>query len=487
MADVIIIGSGFGGSIAAKRFTEAGLNVTMLELGEQWDDPTKLQQSQDTKFILRLFRDYPVDYLQSKPKLVITQGMGLGGGSLVYSGIHLRAPQTSFASGWPAGYSRTNLDPYYTRVEARLGVQPMADTFQYKRPAVFAQGAAAAGLPAPVANPLAMTNCTRCGWCVPICKWGRKNTMAQTYLADAKATGRLLIRTNRKVKYVARYGAMYRVVYWKTDIRPDNYHIVNSGQLYYEDAPTVVIAGGAIESPVLLSRSFSETLPTGYTRINSFSTTDLGRQIDGSGDFAIGGFVPQQTDTYKGAIMMSHIDMGDYVLEDLHAIPVGPAVKLEAAFTLGGKDRTWGLAYKQRYRDFGAHLMLIGVVGKSPSGANISVTNDNGNAKVSTTAFQPPYGSLEAARSIITSLGGQVGKGPWERNGTAATVHPVGGCKMGGVVRSTDLQVTNNPNLYVIDGSVLPMGIFRNPSHTIAAIAEKAMDVILRVPGAPSW
>lgn len=487
MADVIIIGSGFGGSIAAKRFTEAGYTVSLIELGERWDDPAKLEQSQDTKFILRLFRDYPVDYLQSKPKVVVTQGMGLGGGSLVYSGIHLRAPESAFASGWPSGYSRANLDPYYTRVEQRLGVQAMPDTFQYKRPAVFAQGAAAAGLPAPSANPLAMTDCTRCGWCVPICKWGRKNTMAHTYLADAMATGRLAVYTNRKVKYVARYGSQYRVVYWRTDGREDNYHIVNRGDLYYQDAPKVVIACGSIESPALLSRCLTEDLPSGYTRISAFPSADLGRHIDGTGDFAVGGFVPQETETYKGAIMMAHIDMGDYVLEDLHAIPVGPAVKLEAAFTIGGEDRTWGLAYKQRYRDFGEHLLLVAIVGKSPSGANMSVTNDDGNVKLSGTPYQPPIGSMEAARSIITALGGQLAKGPWERSGIAATVHPVGGCKMESIVRPTDLQVYNNPGLHVIDGSVFPVGVFRNPANTIAAIAEKAMDVILQAPGAPTW
>lgn len=486
MPDVIVIGSGFGGAIAAKRLTEAGKSVSIIELGERWDDPLKLQQSQDTKFILRLFRDYPVDYLQSKPQLVVTQGMGFGGGSLVYSGIHLRAPTQAF-TGWPAGYSRENLDPFYSRVEQRLNVQTMPDTFSYRRPSVFAQGAAAAGLPAPVANPLAMTNCVRCGWCVPICKWGRKNTMAHTYLADAIATGRLAVYTNRKVKYIAKYGTKYRVVYWKTDVRADNYHIVNSGSLYYQEADSVVIAGGAIESPVLLQRSLSESLPYGYSRINAFSTTNLGRQIDGTGDFAVGGFVPQQVDTYKGAIMMANIDRGDYILEDLHAIPVGPAVKLEAAFTINGRDRTWGVEYKQRYRDYGQHMMLIGVIGKSPSGSNMSVTNDNGNAKLSTASYAPPPGAMEDARRIITSLGGTVGKGPWERSGTAATVHPTGGCPMGSVVRPTDLQVYNNPGLYVVDGSVLPGTVMRNPSNTIAAVAEKAMDVMLGVPGAPSW
>jgi len=83
MSDVLIIGSGFGGSIAAKRFTEAGNRVTILELGESWADPGKLEQSQDAKFVFRLLRDYPADYLRTRPKLRIAAGMGLGGGSLV--------------------------------------------------------------------------------------------------------------------------------------------------------------------------------------------------------------------------------------------------------------------------------------------------------------------------------------------------------------------------------------------------------------------
>src|SRR5690606_35892733 len=146
----------------------------------------------------------------------------------------------------------------------------------------------------------------------------------------------------------------------------------------------------------------------------------------------------------------------------------------------------WGLAYKQRYRDFGAHLLLIGIMGKSPSGANMSVSNDNGNVRLSGTAYQPPAGPMEAARSIITPLGGQLAKGPWERSGTAATVHPVGGCGMARIVRPTDLQVYDHPGLHVSDGSVLPGGVFRSPANTIGAIAEQAMDVVIQAPGAPT-
>lgn len=488
MAHVIVIGSGFGGSIAAKRLTEAGHTVAILELGEDMRDPAKLEQSQDTKYILRLFRDYPVDYLQAKPKVVVTQGMGFGGGSLVYSGIHLRAPSSAF-SGWPSGYTRANLDHYYGRVEQRLGVAPLPDASSYPRSQAFAAGASAAGLPAPVANPVAMTGCTKCGWCIPICKWGKKNTMQHTYLQDALNTGRLSVWTNRKAKYIARYGTKYRVVYWKTDSAVDNYHMVNSGSLYYQEADWVVVACGAIETPALLERSRYDSLPSGYTRIASFDMSNVGNGIDGTGDFIQGGFVPQQMDGFKGAVMMNHIDMGDYVLEDIGAIPVGPAVKLESSFQ--GISKTWGLAYKQKFKDYGRHMLAVGVMGKQGNGTlgNIQAWDDDGNAAVSNTAYQPPTGSLEAARSIITAQGGEIADTPWERSGTAATVHPVGGCKMGSsssyAVQSTDLQVRNNPGLFVIDGSVLPGSPFRNPSHTIAAVAERAMDVILGVH--PYW
>ncbi|MCG8424278.1 MAG: GMC family oxidoreductase N-terminal domain-containing protein [Proteobacteria bacterium] len=486
MAHVLIVGSGFGGSIAAKRFTEAGHTVAIIEMGEDFRDPAKLQQSQDTKFILRLFRDYPVDYLQSKPRLIVTQGMGLGGGSLVYSGIHLRAPANVFDS-WPTGYTRSNLDPYYDRVEARIDATPDPATFAYGRPSVFAQGAAAAGLPAPRAHPLAMTGCTHCGWCVPICKWGKKNTMAHTYLADAIDTGRVQLWTNRKANYIAKYGNKYRVTYWKTDSAQDNYHMVNDGRLYYQEGDIVVVACGAVESPPLLERSLNESLPAGWSRINGFDDSTLGTGIDGTGDFVQGGFVPQEVFGYQGAIMMSSLDMGDYVLQDLHAIPVGPTVKFESSFYLDGKERTWGLSYKQKLKDYGKHMIAVAIIGKSPSGANISVSDDDGNVAVGGNAYSPPTGSIEAARSIITALGGELGNTPWERRGVAATVHPVGGCAMGNIVQPTDLQVFNNPGLHVIDGSVLPASPFRNPVNTIAAIAEKAMDVLLDVPGAPNW
>ena len=479
MSDVLVIGSGFGGAIAAKRFTAAGHRVTVLELGEDWRDLRKAQQSQDPRFLFRLLRDYPIDHLRTKPPVTVTLGMGLGGGSLVYSGIHLRAPEQAFA-GWPAGWTRKALDPYYERVENKLQVAPMADAFAFGRPKLFAQGAKGAGLPPAQPMPLAMAGCTRCGWCVPICGLGKKVTMQHTYLADALATGRLAIHVHRKAAYIARAGGRYRVWAWRTDGVARDYHRVTDGVLDQYAADIVIVAGGAIESPVLLQRSFSAELPRGAERLRPFATARLGKGLDGTGDFVQGGFVPQRVDGFRGSVMMTHVDMGDFVLEDIHGVPVGAAVTLGAR--MPGLSKGWGRAYKQSFHDYGRHMLGIAIVGKQAPGTerSIEVRDDAGNAVVGGRAYGPAPGAIEAARAIITSLGGQVANTPWELDHTAFTVHPTGGCAMGEITRPSDLQVFENPGLHVIDGSVLPGNPLRNPSHTIAAVAERALDTILK-------
>ncbi|HUQ03415.1 MAG TPA: GMC family oxidoreductase [Kofleriaceae bacterium] len=495
MAHVIVIGSGFGGSIAAKRFTEAGHTVELLEMGEDWRGPVaagSVPQSADPEFLFRLLRDYPHDYMLQKPKLLVAQGMGYGGGSLVYSAIHLRAPQTAF-DGWPEGYTREHLDPYYARVEARLRVAPLAGAADFPRSKAFAAGAAAAGLPPPAPNPLALSGCTACGWCVPLCGFGKKTSMAHTYLADAEKTGKLTVRTRRKAAYIGRAGNKFRVACWKTDGVKRDYHRVNDGALVSVEGDKVVVACGSIESPVLLQRSVAADLPRGWEPLRTFSTRQLGRGIDGTGDFLQGGFVPQVVDGYKGSVMMMHVDLGEFVLEDVHGIPVGATVMLETR--PHGVKKAWGMEYKERFRDYGRHMLAFGIIGRSGPGTanNISVKDQGGLAMTSGTAYTPPPGSLEAARAIITGLGGEVADSPWELTRTAFTVHPVGGCAMGdasnpdAIVSAGDLTVRENPGLHVIDGSVFPGSALRNPSHTISAVAERAMDIILGVHPRDRW
>ena len=111
-ADVVIIGSGFGGSIAALRFAESGKEVVVLEMGEKWSTDD-FQRTQDPKYIYRLYRDYPSNYLIQPSPVVIAQGMGVGGTSLVYCGILERIPvdvwNNYLCDRWPDDYSPGDL------------------------------------------------------------------------------------------------------------------------------------------------------------------------------------------------------------------------------------------------------------------------------------------------------------------------------------------------------------------------------------------
>src|SRR6266516_449563 len=124
--DVVVVGSGFGGGSAACRLAEAGKRVCVLERGRRFgrddfpDDPLQAPgmlwhetANPGGLFDVRLMRD-----------LSVITAAGVGGGSLVYASVQLRAPSDVFESGWPAAITREELDPWYDRTEAAL--QPRA-------------------------------------------------------------------------------------------------------------------------------------------------------------------------------------------------------------------------------------------------------------------------------------------------------------------------------------------------------------------------
>ena len=121
--DAVVVGSGFGGGIAACRLAEAGRRVCVLERGRRFgagDYPDRPAQAPlafwhpvlnpGGMFDLRLMKD-----------LSVLTAAGVGGGSLVYANVQLRAPAEVFDDPhWPAAVDRSALDPYYDRSEEAL-------------------------------------------------------------------------------------------------------------------------------------------------------------------------------------------------------------------------------------------------------------------------------------------------------------------------------------------------------------------------------
>ncbi len=125
--DVAIIGSGFGGSVAALRLTEKGYKVLVIEAGSRYKDKDFAKNS----FELKKFLFFPrlglkgiqrIDFLRN---VMVMSGAGVGGGSLVYANTLYRPPVAFFKTGsWSQITDwQSLLTPYFDQAERMLGVE----------------------------------------------------------------------------------------------------------------------------------------------------------------------------------------------------------------------------------------------------------------------------------------------------------------------------------------------------------------------------
>ena len=121
--DAVVVGSGFGGGITACRLAERGLRVCVLERGRRFepgDYPDRPEQAPLAFWHHSLNPGGMLDLRLMKDLAVITAA-GVGGGSLVYANVQLRAPESVFDEpAWPEAITADELDRYYTRTEEAL-------------------------------------------------------------------------------------------------------------------------------------------------------------------------------------------------------------------------------------------------------------------------------------------------------------------------------------------------------------------------------
>jgi len=212
--DVVIIGSGFGGSVSALRLREKGYSVAVLEAGRRFTESTYAKNSWDIPNFLwaPALGCFGIQRIHVLKDVAILAGAGVGGGSLVYANTlyvpgdrFFNDPQWSHITNW-----KTELAPYYDQAQRMLGVEQnptltpsdkvmqevasdmgVGDTFTLTPVGVFfgeGRGKTSNDPYFGGAGP-ARTGCIECGECMTGCRFNAKNTLPKNYLGLAEAAG----------------------------------------------------------------------------------------------------------------------------------------------------------------------------------------------------------------------------------------------------------------------------------------------------------
>lgn len=208
----IVIGSGFGGAVAACRLAQAGFRVTILERGRRYAQGDFPNMPQEGAFLPDTRRwswklDQGLWDIVDLEEIVSVQAAGYGGGSLIYANVHLRPPASVFDSAWPKAHQgRKKLDEYFDLAASMLEVEPVNAHPDFQRE--ISKGAelknAAERLDRQVFHPplairygrpgvnqygVKQGSCTGCGACCGGCPQSAKNTLDLNYLAIAERHG----------------------------------------------------------------------------------------------------------------------------------------------------------------------------------------------------------------------------------------------------------------------------------------------------------
>jgi cholesterol oxidase len=511
--DVVVVGSGYGGGVAASRLSRAGQRVCVIERGREVPTGAFPSRLPELRRELQLnggkmrsgSRTGLYDFRLGTDIHVLV-GCGLGGGSLINAGVALRPDDRVFAdAAWPEAINGDGLlDLGFERARAMLRPARYGDASslsKYRSLEAASAGFGQLPVAAPVVvsfeetvNPagVAQAACTLCGDCCSGCNVGAKNTVAMTYLPDAKAHGAEMF-TALTVSHVEKLSGGWRVHFAPSEDK--------DGAPSHVDAKTVLLAAGTLGSTEILLRS----------RERGLKLSDrLGERFSANGDiiaFALGGRErvnavgvgepPKFTGDPVGACVAGQIELPDagdldrsMIIQE-GVLPSAVAPLLPVFFISGG--RLLGAAQsliKGVYEGPLSRLHTFFVVSHDDACGRLTLEKDHLQVQWPKVADQPVYARVdEALTKAAEAVGGRYIKSPLAATnmGTKpATAHPLGGCGMGedagaGVVdhkcrtfSSTSGEETH-AGLYVCDGAVIPRSIGCNPLLTITALAERAM------------
>jgi cholesterol oxidase len=496
--------------------------VAVLERGRRYDKP----DAQGTFPYPRDFNHVERGWLWAKDQglfdvkpveeVFVFESAGYGGGSLIYANVHLRPVPDVFASGWPAGYSREELDPYYDLVAYMLDIAPITTrpndvppktklmagamerlgrSRQFYYPNIAVDLADADDGPHKNKFGVTQQGCRNCGECDIGCRYRAKNTLDLNYLAVAEQNGADVSTRSEAVKITPTdrgYAVTYR----------DH---ANGGVEETVSAKAVFVCGGAINTTELLLRCRDEhgTLPA--------LSAALGHGYSGNGDFLAFAFDtkdpfhPEYGPTITTGVIF---DRGEGDARTWFTLQEGGFPKqIGSLFQLLRQDSSlWPTARSlvreevdQQIEDTVAHdgaresketptSAVFLAMGRDRTNGRLELQPVTGRLRIrwDLQGNLPLYGTEDRlVRDVVNELGGKPADNPlWTLVHQPVSVHNLGGCSMAddetrGVTDGGG-QVYGYPDLYVLDGACLPSATGVNPSHTIAAVAERNVERFIR-------
>ncbi|MFI1398879.1 GMC oxidoreductase [Streptomyces sp. NPDC020681] len=529
--DVIVVGSGFGGSVTALRLTEKGYRVGVLEAGRRFTRETLPKNSWDLRNFLwaPALGLFGIQRIHLLGNVMVLAGAGVGGGSLNYANTlyvppkpFFEDPQWKDITDW-----QEELKPYYDQARRMLGVRlnptmtpsdvhlkatadamGIGDTFHLAPVGVFfgdgedADGTAKADPGAEVPDPYfggagpARRACTECGECMTGCRHGAKNTLNENYLFLAERAGAVIHPMTSVVAVTEDSRGGFAVKTLPSDNK-------RKGAARTFTARRVVIAAGTYGTQTLLHRmKDSGLLPRISGRLGELTRTNsealVGAQTDNRRYRKRHG--KDKVDFTRGVAITSsihpdantHIEpvrygKGSNAMGGLTVLQVPYSARARVAAWFGNMARHPWLAVRSLSNRRWSERTIIGLVMQSLDNSLTTYRKPKGMGKGLLTARQGhgapnPNQIPEATRAaslLAEEINGFAGSNIGELMGTPLTAHFLGGCPIGSSAESGVIdpyhRLYGHPGISVVDGAAVSANLGVNPSLTITAQAERAM------------
>lgn len=510
--DVVIIGSGFGGSVSALRLREKGYTVAVLEAGRRFGD----KDFPKTSWRLRKFLYAPaigcygIQRIHVLPDVLILAGAGVGGGSLVYANTLYQPGDAYFNDDQWASITdwKSELEPWYDQARRMLGVvenpyfspsdQAMKDvadeigvghTFTMAPVGIYFGEGKGVGAKDPFFGGVGpdRSGCQQCGACMTGCHFNAKNTLPKNYLGLAESAGAIVFPMTTVKSFMQNDDETWEIRAAKT-----NDPFARSIKFR---ANQVIVAAGTYNTQKLLHSMKSKSLPQLSNQLGQLSRTNS--------EALTGAMMPNiEIDFSTGSAITSSF----YPDEHTHIEPVryGKGSNfmglLQTIMTDGYNSRG---RRKHWLKQFVAKPSLLGKilnVRRWSQRTVIALTMQNVDSSVTVSRKRGLFGwhltskndplkpnatyipvANEVVRRIAGKYGGIAGGHIGDLIDAPFTAHFVGGCVIGadaehGVIDPYH-RVYNYPTLHIVDGSTITANLGVNPSLTITAQAERALSM----------